>query len=416
MNGYSRTSWSRIGVVCCLCYFVLVVSRSLCGDLCQNTMALILLEILDILYEPGRFPLYVWACVWAMFILCGWACTWFVRIRLPTTRELRAGSLLSGLAAIYLAACLPGWRAGGCSMWYPWVSHPEYRNPNAPLHERYLNYCERYQSDATVDVSNITVGYQKLEDSVSKQNKIAGIPMILHQQHMARTAVPRHFGDFVMRCHRHASGFVHVFWEDADFEPFLRAHYPQLWPVFNAMPNIIQKVDTIRYAILHHYGGVYLDADVKCNAPLEEWLLKFGKEHSVFMEPIHMIATQPRHPLWARLISQVIAEAGTKEMHVAGEGLIEDSAQAHSDVLVDRTELVFRPKYLDMLGVSTWRWVAKKTLVIQTITSVSYILAAVSALLAFVAVALGAGWCAQLCLDSQPGKTRISRVSGEVPV
>jgi mannosyltransferase OCH1-like enzyme len=37
--------------------------------------------------------------------------------------------------------------------------------------------------------------------------------------------------------------------------------------LFDAEPNIAAKVDLLRYEIVHHYGGVYLDADTRSLGP-----------------------------------------------------------------------------------------------------------------------------------------------------
>jgi len=248
-------------------------------------------------------------------------------------------------------------------------------------------------------MSNITISAQQLaerqakvkviEDISGSDQYMSAIPMILHQQAAARSAVPLQYSRLVSTCHEMAPGFAHVFWEDADFEPFLKTHYPRLWPAFAALPTVIQKIDTIRYAILHHYGGVYLDADVICNAPLSDWLTRFGRNYSVFMEPIHMIATGPRDPIWENLMNQVI---GDSAFHTAGAEVIESSVSARKDVLVDRSETLFRPQYLEMSGVSTWRVKWRKTQALEVITTTGYMFVVVSALTGAAALGVASRW------------------------
>ena len=55
-----------------------------------------------------------------------------------------------------------------------------------------------------------------------------------------------------------------MLWTDADSRKFLVEHYPWFVPIFDAYPYPIQRADAIRYFILHHFGGIYMDLDVGC--------------------------------------------------------------------------------------------------------------------------------------------------------
>lgn len=52
---------------------------------------------------------------------------------------------------------------------------------------------------------------------------------------------------------------------DRPSHPHTQREYPWFLPTFLAYPYPIQRVDAIRYFILYHFGGVYLDLDVGCN-------------------------------------------------------------------------------------------------------------------------------------------------------
>lgn len=46
-------------------------------------------------------------------------------------------------------------------------------------------------------------------------------------------------------------------------------HYPWFLPTFLAYPYSIQRVDAIRYFLLYHHGGIYIDLDMGCRARLD---------------------------------------------------------------------------------------------------------------------------------------------------
>ncbi len=55
-------------------------------------------------------------------------------------------------------------------------------------------------------------------------------------------------------------------------EELLRTHYPRFLPIFQSIKTIVLRGDAIRPLILHAYGGVYMDLDTECYAPIESSL------------------------------------------------------------------------------------------------------------------------------------------------
>ncbi|KAF8827977.1 hypothetical protein HHX47_DHR4001039 [Lentinula edodes] len=47
---------------------------------------------------------------------------------------------------------------------------------------------------------------------------------------------------------------------DDSSREFIAEHYPWFLDTFNDYKYAIQRADAIRYFVLHHYGGVYLDS------------------------------------------------------------------------------------------------------------------------------------------------------------
>lgn len=58
-------------------------------------------------------------------------------------------------------------------------------------------------------------------------------------------------------------------WTDLSMRNFLLEHYPWFIKTYDSYPYHIQRIDSIRYFLLYHYGGIYLDLDVGCNLPLQ---------------------------------------------------------------------------------------------------------------------------------------------------
>lgn len=65
---------------------------------------------------------------------------------------------------------------------------------------------------------------------------------------------------------------VTKFWSDEAAEDFIATHYPNFLGTYIAYPHAIQRADSIRYFLLHHYGGIYLDLDISTYRRLDALL------------------------------------------------------------------------------------------------------------------------------------------------
>ena len=60
--------------------------------------------------------------------------------------------------------------------------------------------------------------------------------------------------------------------DDADCLRLVENNYPSYLQLFNSFPKNVERADFFRYLVLYHYGGVYVDIDVECVVPLDQWL------------------------------------------------------------------------------------------------------------------------------------------------
>ena len=50
-------------------------------------------------------------------------------------------------------------------------------------------------------------------------------------------------------------------WTDKKAREFIADEYPWFLETFDGYPYPIQRADAIRYFVLHHFGGIYIDLD-----------------------------------------------------------------------------------------------------------------------------------------------------------
>lgn len=63
-----------------------------------------------------------------------------------------------------------------------------------------------------------------------------------------------------------------MLWTDAGSRDFIAEKYPWFLDTFDGYKYNIQRADVIRYFVLHHYGGIYIDLDIGCLRPIDPLL------------------------------------------------------------------------------------------------------------------------------------------------
>ncbi|MET7617866.1 glycosyltransferase [Streptomyces sp. NPDC005408] len=151
----------------------------------------------------------------------------------------------------------------------------------------------------------------------------SGIPALIHQT-WKDTDVPPEWQKWADSWRTHHPGWGYRLWSDADNRAFLQEHYPWFLPVYDGYPEAIMRADAIRYFLLDHFGGLYVDLDFECLNPVTGIL--DGHELVLGCEPdAHtrlllarqrgfdrivgnaFIASRPGHPFWAHVHRQLVA-------------------------------------------------------------------------------------------------------------
>lgn len=158
---------------------------------------------------------------------------------------------------------------------------------------------------------------------MASEKSAPSIPRILHQTWKDRS-IPPALARFQRTWQVHHPDWTYFLWTDADNRNFIERHYPWFLRIFDSYPENIMRADAVRYFLLYHYGGVYVDLDYECVKPLDPLLA--GKQVVLGTEPdAHMyghlptiqpfdkmlcnalMASQPRHPFWEHVLKNLIA-------------------------------------------------------------------------------------------------------------
>ena len=97
------------------------------------------------------------------------------------------------------------------------------------------------------------------------------VPRMIHQIHLAegRPSVVGKHQAAIDSCRDIHQGWNHTIWTDQTASAFMETNYPTIFPHYQGYKQSIQRANILRYALLDHFGGVYLDLDVTCLQSLE---------------------------------------------------------------------------------------------------------------------------------------------------
>ncbi|KZT12518.1 glycosyltransferase family 32 protein [Laetiporus sulphureus 93-53] len=107
--------------------------------------------------------------------------------------------------------------------------------------------------------------------NATEHGKVERIPRILHQTWKTET-LPEKWADVSQGCRDMMPDYEYMLWTDASSREFIAENYPWFLETFDGYKYPIQRADAIRYFILYHYGGIYLDLDIGCLRPLDPLL------------------------------------------------------------------------------------------------------------------------------------------------
>lgn len=104
------------------------------------------------------------------------------------------------------------------------------------------------------------------------QEEIRLAPQIIHQIFLTegRNASLSKYEPAIDSCKALHPDWTHYLWQDENAAIFVAQYYPALYPHYKGYKQSIQRANTLRYALLDHFGGVYLDLDITCLRQLDD--------------------------------------------------------------------------------------------------------------------------------------------------
>ncbi|KAF7550249.1 hypothetical protein G7Z17_g5863 [Cylindrodendrum hubeiense] len=138
------------------------------------------------------------------------------------------------------------------------------------------------------------------------------IPRILHQTSATET-IPDKWIQLQQSCKDSYSEFEYKHWTDESAREFISTEYPWFVEIWDNYAFPIQRADAIRYFVLDHFGGLYLDMDTLCNEtiPFSQIEADGEEHHAVFKSTTptgvsnDLMITSAHHPVFAQTLSRL---------------------------------------------------------------------------------------------------------------
>lgn len=151
--------------------------------------------------------------------------------------------------------------------------------------------------------------YQSTESSSHQGDNSTLVPQILHQVFLTE-GLPSTLSKYrgaVESCHALHPDWEQNIWTDDAANEFIATHYPNLLPHYIGYKQRIQRANILRYALLDHFGGVYLDLDITCLHPLDSLRNLPFVSPGAYPAGVNnaFILSRPGHPFLKHLLAGV---------------------------------------------------------------------------------------------------------------
>ncbi|KIW09136.1 uncharacterized protein PV09_00073 [Verruconis gallopava] len=129
------------------------------------------------------------------------------------------------------------------------------------------------------------------------------IPKIIHQTYI-NESIPAHWKVAQQSCLDLHEDYEYKLWTDKASREFIAAEFPWFLETFDGYAFPIQRADAIRYFVLAHYGGVYIDLDDGCQRRLDPLLTYSAWVRRTIPTGISndVMGSVPHHPFFLKVI------------------------------------------------------------------------------------------------------------------
>ena len=148
------------------------------------------------------------------------------------------------------------------------------------------------------------------QTTIGKRRPNSTIPKNIHQVYFFITdkELPKKYVENQESWIKQNPDYHYTLWNATMIEQLIQDNYPEVAELYHSYGHWIRRSDVARYLVLHQYGGVYVDIDLKCRKPISHLLKNFENKGIVMYETTpfgvtnDFLVTETRHPFFAYVI------------------------------------------------------------------------------------------------------------------
>lgn len=160
-----------------------------------------------------------------------------------------------------------------------------------------------------INVISVTSGDYNFAISEDNSNVTSyKVPAIIHQVLLGDLEMRPEWKEARSSCQLLHPTWDFQLWHSNEATAFVKEHYPEIYSTYQNYPLEIQRSNVIRYLLLHHYGGIYLDLDIRCRQNLD-----FLRSTDFLTPPANptginnaFIVSSKSHPFWNHVVDHLI--------------------------------------------------------------------------------------------------------------
>ena len=142
-----------------------------------------------------------------------------------------------------------------------------------------------------------------------------------------------------------------VEWDDEKIERFIKEHHPDFWETYNGFDKPVKKHDAIRYLIVDHYGGVFIQHSIRLMKNIEPLLHGHSAiffEQDVKEHILHngIFAATTHHPIFTHIKKRLKSRTQFEPLQATGPYFLSALVRKTVKKSIDFSIKVYSPKYM----------------------------------------------------------------------
>lgn len=144
------------------------------------------------------------------------------------------------------------------------------------------------------------------EEIVMEPDRKLIIPKIIHQTYI-NLSIPMRWNKTYESIRQIHPDYNYMFWTDENSRQFIEMFYPWFLKTYDSYPYGVMRADALRYFVLLHYGGIYMDLDNGCDFRMDPLLAYPAWMRTT--DPLgvsnDVMGAVPRHPFYIKVVQEL---------------------------------------------------------------------------------------------------------------